>query len=134
MRHLLGCVRQIVSFSRRHTQFGALWCRLGGRMLRGDGFCMRARSASSSSSFSMRLTQNNTSMSKRQPYPSDLTDGQWNVIQPLLPKRRRGKPERPPEVCRGAVLDAIFYILRTGCQWRQLPHDFPPWGTVASQF
>lgn len=73
-------------------------------------------------------------MSKSQPYPSDLTDDQWNVIQPLLPKRRRGKPGRPPKVCRRAVLDAIFYILRTGRQWRQLPHDFPPWGTVASQF
>lgn len=71
-------------------------------------------------------------MSKRQPYPSDLTDEQWQVIRPLLPKRK--KHGRPTSVDRRALLDAIFYIVRTGCQWRQLPHDFPPWGTVASQF
>jgi putative transposase len=71
-------------------------------------------------------------MSKTQTYPSGLTDAQWTLIQPLLPKpykrgRRRGLDYR-------RVLDAIFYLQRTGCQWRQLPHDFPPWGTVASHF
>jgi len=73
-------------------------------------------------------------MSQRKKYPSDLTDDQWALIRPLLPKPRKNRPGRPPTVDRRAVLDAIFYILRTGCQWRLLPHDYPPWGTVASQF
>jgi putative transposase len=71
-------------------------------------------------------------MNNDHPYPSDLTDGQWEVIRPLLPKRSRYG--RPRAVDRRALVNAILYILRTGCQWRQLPHDFPPWGTVASQF
>src|SRR5262245_41347640 len=71
-------------------------------------------------------------MSTRQPYPSDLTDEQWHVVQPLLPKPcRLGSPVR---VDRRAILNALFYLSRTGCQWRQLPHDFPPWGAVSSQF
>jgi putative transposase len=73
-------------------------------------------------------------MSKRQTYPSDLTDEQWQVIRPLLPKRKMGKPGRPRTVEQRDVLDAIFYILRSSCPWRLLPHDFPPWGTVSSQF
>ena len=71
-------------------------------------------------------------MSRVEPYPSDLTDPQWSVLRPLLP--RPGTPGRPVTVDRRRILDAIFYVLRTGCQWRQLPHDFPPWGTVSSQF
>jgi putative transposase len=71
-------------------------------------------------------------MSYSPSYPSDLTDAQWNVVRPFLPKRR--KTGRPATVSRRRLLDAVFYILRTGCQWRQLPHDFPPWGTVSAQF
>src|SRR5262249_7873116 len=44
------------------------------------------------------------------------------------------KVGHPVEVSRRDLVDAIFYLLRTSCQWRQLPHDFPPWGTVSSQF
>jgi putative transposase len=73
-------------------------------------------------------------MSKTQTYPSDLTDEQWQVIRPLLPKRKMGKAGRPRIVDQRNLLDAIFYILRAGCPWRLLPHDFPPWGTVSSQF
>jgi putative transposase len=73
-------------------------------------------------------------MSKMRSYPSDLTDEQWRVIQPLLPKRKMGKAGRPRTVQQRDLIDAIFYILRSGCAWRMLPHDFPPWGTVASQF
>jgi putative transposase len=73
-------------------------------------------------------------MNKRQSYPSDLTDEQWQLIRPLLPKRKMGKAGRPRTVELRDVLDAIFYILRSGCAWRLLPHDFPPWGTVSSQF
>lgn len=68
---------------------------------------------------------------KRKEYPSDLTSGQWRVIGQLLPSRaRRG---RPP-VNRREVLNAILYVVRTGCQWRQLPHDFPNWKTVYTVF
>lgn len=61
-------------------------------------------------------------------YPSDLTDAQWALIEPLLPAARRGgRPEKHP---RRAIVDAILYVVRTGCAWRQLPVDFPPWQTV----
>src|SRR6516164_826377 len=73
-------------------------------------------------------------MSKRQTYPSDLTDEQWQLIRPLLPKRKMGKAGRPRTVEQRDLIDGIFYILRSGCPWRMLPHDFPPWGTVSSQF
>jgi putative transposase len=72
-------------------------------------------------------------MSKRLPYPSDLTDDQWILLRPYL-ERRPSPVGHPTIVSRREMADAIFYILRTGCQWRQLPHDFPPWGTVSSQF
>ena len=67
----------------------------------------------------------------RKHYPSDLTDKQWQMIRPLLPKpaKRGRKPTDPRE-----ILDAIMYVVRTGCQWRALPHDFPPWKTVYNTF
>lgn len=62
------------------------------------------------------------------PYPSDLTDAQWELIEPLLAALRRGgRPEKHP---RRAIVDAILYVVRTGCAWRQLPADFPHWQTV----
>jgi transposase len=61
-------------------------------------------------------------------YPSDLTDEQWSVIAPLVPAVRRGG--RPAEHTRRRIVEAILYVVRTGCSWRQLPHDFPPWATV----
>ena len=65
-------------------------------------------------------------------YPSDLTDAEWARIGPLLQSPTpRG---RPPTRDRRRILDAIFYISRSGCQWRMLPHDYPPWQTVASCF
>ena len=61
-------------------------------------------------------------------YPSDTSDEQWAVIEPLLPAvNTGGRPEKHP---RRAVVDAILYVVRTGCAWRQLPADFPPWQTV----
>ena len=61
-------------------------------------------------------------------YPSDLTDAQWDVIEVMLPLPKwMGRPERHP---RRAIVDAILYVVRTGCAWRQLPVDFPPWQTV----
>ena len=66
----------------------------------------------------------------RKRYPSDLTDGQWELAQSMLPTKTGG---RPCEVCRRDILDAYFYLLRGGISWRMLPHDFPPWQTVYSQ-
>lgn len=61
-------------------------------------------------------------------YPSNVTDEQWSIVEPLLPpQKRRGRRRR---IGSRAVIDAIFYLLRTGCQWRQLPSDFPAWSTV----
>jgi len=64
----------------------------------------------------------------RTPYPSDLTDEQWNRLEPLIPAAKPGG--RPRRVNIREVLNAILYWSRTGCQWRQLPHDLPPWGTA----
>ena len=60
-----------------------------------------------------------------QPYPSDLTDAQWAVLEPLLPKAK--SLGRPRKNGLRRVLDAIFYRNRNGCAWRALPHDFPKW-------
>ena len=67
-------------------------------------------------------------MATRKRYPSDLTEAQWVSLAPLLPGRKA--TGRPPRLERREVVNAILYVLRTGCQWRALPHDLPPWGTV----
>ena len=65
-------------------------------------------------------------------YASDLTDTEWQFIEPFMPAPRRlGRP-RSTELRR--VMDAVFYIATTGCQWRQLPRDFPPYSTVQRFF
>ena len=61
-------------------------------------------------------------------YPSDLTDGEWAPVGPLIPPAKRGGRKRTVGV--RAVLDGIFYVLATGCQWRALPKDLPPRSTV----
>lgn len=71
-------------------------------------------------------------MNVRKPYPTDLTDAQWLIIEPLIPPAKRGGRGRA--VCPREILNAIFYILRSGCSWRLLPHDFPPWQTVYGYF
>ena len=69
----------------------------------------------------------------RKPYPDDLSDEEWNLIQPILEEVKKIKG-RPPVHDRREILNALFYVLRTGCQWRHLPHDFPPWKAVYGQF
>ena len=64
----------------------------------------------------------------RKPYPSDLTDEQWMLIEPLIPAADPGG--RPRSVDMREVINAILYFNRGGCAWRMLPHEFPPWGTV----
>src|SRR5436853_7858273 len=69
---------------------------------------------------------------KRRPYPSDLTDEQWALLKPFLPRpSRRG---RPRQTDLREVVNALFYHTREGGSWRALPHDFPPWKTVYNYF
>src|SRR5512133_973545 len=64
----------------------------------------------------------------RAAYPYDLSDAEWARLDPLVPAPLAGgRPARHP---RREIVNAILYVLRTGCQWRALPHDLPPWGTV----
>src|SRR5512134_30222 len=61
-------------------------------------------------------------------YPTDLSDAEWVILEPLVPATLPGG--RPARHLRREIVNAILYVLRTGCQWRALPHDLPPWGTV----
>jgi transposase len=64
----------------------------------------------------------------RQAYPSDLTDPQWAILEPLIPPPAPDAPHLVYE--RREIVNAILYVLRSGCPWRMLPHDLPAWGTV----
>jgi len=64
----------------------------------------------------------------RTSYPSDLTDAQWSIIASLIPPAWPGGRHRSVDM--RDVINGILYLNRTGCSWRQLPHDLPPWGTV----
>jgi putative transposase len=68
----------------------------------------------------------------RKPYPTDLSDTEWACLEPHLPIPKA--TGRPPIHNRREILDAVFYVLRSGCPWRLLPHDFPPWKTVFHYF
>jgi putative transposase len=61
-------------------------------------------------------------------YPTDMTDAEWALLEPFLAQNEG--PGAPREVETRAIVDALFYKLRTGCQWRMLPTDFPKWRTV----
>jgi putative transposase len=74
-------------------------------------------------------------MSARKPYPTDLTALQWDNIEHLFPRPsdpRKGG--RPRAYDRKDIVDAVFYLARTGASWRMLPHDFPPWKLVSYYF
>ena len=66
-------------------------------------------------------------------YTSDLTDAQWHLIKPLIPLQRTG-PGRPIKIDMRSAVDAMLYLVRTGCQWANLPTDFPPSGSVYYHF
>jgi len=68
----------------------------------------------------------------RQPYPTDLTNAEWAIAEPLIPPAKPGGRKRTTDMRE--VLNAIFYLLRAGCAWRMLPHDFPNWNTVYTYF
>lgn len=76
-------------------------------------------------------------------YPSDMKDSEWELIRNILKKYYPAYEEHPDaDQRRGRrmrtdmrdIIDAIFYVLKTGCQWKYLPADFPPWGTVRHHF
>ena len=69
-------------------------------------------------------------------YPSDTSNSEWKILAPLFPAPCYDQPKngRPRDWPYRLLLDAIFYVCKTGCQWRALPSDFPPWGTVYSYF
>lgn len=71
-------------------------------------------------------------MAQQEPYPSDLTEKEWKILAKLLPAG--SKLGRPPRYSKRAVLNAIFYLVRQGCTWRGLPHDFPPYRIVFYYF
>jgi putative transposase len=65
-------------------------------------------------------------------YPCDLTDAEWAQLVPLLPApARRGRPRSWP---LRLLVNALFYVLRTGCAWRYLPREYPPWQTTYTTF
>ena len=70
-------------------------------------------------------------MAKQEPYPSTLSDKEWKLIRPLLPVGKLGRPARySPRV----MIDAILYVVRSGCTWRMMPHEFPHWRLVYYYF
>ena len=71
-------------------------------------------------------------MKTRKAYPSDLSDAEWFILEPLIPPAKPGG--RPRKVCMREIVNAIFYVLRSGCAWRMLPHDFDAWQTVYGYF
>ena len=71
-------------------------------------------------------------MPTQESYPSNLTDAEWNLIEPLIPGPALFG--RPPRYTKRALLDGIFYVVRSGCSWRMPPHDLPPWRIVYYYF
>lgn len=71
-------------------------------------------------------------MTKRAAYPSDIADEEWSYLEPLMPQAKCGTPRggRPQEFATREIVNGIRYVVRTGCAWRLLPHDLPPWCTV----
>lgn len=70
---------------------------------------------------------------KREAYPTDLSDEEYAKIEPLLPKRKSNRGKKRKHSYR-ELLNAMFYLIRTGCAWRMLPHDFPKWKIVYHYF
>jgi|SRR5689334_20173254 putative transposase len=68
----------------------------------------------------------------RRAYPTDLTDDEWRVLEPLIPAAKSGG--RPRSVDVREIVNALRYLLRSGGAWRLLPHEFPPWPTVYAYF
>ena len=70
---------------------------------------------------------------ERKSYPDDLTDQEWKLIENLVTHQANPRG-RKSKYSKREMLNGIFYLLRSGCSWRLLPHDFPPWKSVYAQF
>lgn len=70
----------------------------------------------------------------RQAYPTDISDEEWKLLEPLVPPAIAYPNLQEPKHSRREILNAIRYRTRTGCSWRMLPHDFPPWKTVYNTY
>src|SRR4026208_1827092 len=70
--------------------------------------------------------------STRKAYPSDLTEAEWKKLEPFIPPIAEDATHVSYE--RREIVNAIFYVLRSGCPWRMLPHDLPNWATVYDYF
>jgi putative transposase len=70
----------------------------------------------------------------RKPYVSDLSDAQWKRLQEVFPPARNGRSGRPRRHELREVVNALLYQARTGCSYRALPHEFPPWAVVWDHF
>jgi putative transposase len=70
----------------------------------------------------------------RKAYQTDLSDVEWACIEPHLPAPKATTTGRPKIHPTREILDAVLYVVRSGCAWRLLPHDFPPWKTVYHYF
>jgi len=70
---------------------------------------------------------------ERDSYSTALTDKQWEIISPRL-RISSSKAGRPPKYDLREIMNALFYLVHAGCQWRELPHDFPPWSTIYYYF
>ena len=70
-------------------------------------------------------------MQTRKPYPSDLSDTEWQFLRGFFSDRKHGRVGRPREYAWREIVNGILYLVRTGCQWRHLPHDFPPYLTLS---
>ena len=71
---------------------------------------------------------------ERKPYASDLSDAQWKRLQAVFPAPKNGRSGRPRRHALREVVNALLYQARTGCSWRSLPHEFPPWAVVWDHF
>jgi putative transposase len=71
-------------------------------------------------------------MEPRKPYPTDLSDKEWDLLKHLVPGAKPGG--RPEQYPKREILNGIFYIVRGGCAWRLMPHDLPPWQLVYQYF
>ena len=65
-------------------------------------------------------------------YPSDLTDFEWKVVKELIPSPKKGGGKRTVDIRQ--IINGCLYITKTGCQWRMLPHEYPPWQTIYWHF
>jgi len=68
----------------------------------------------------------------RKKYPSDVNDEEWEIIKEFMPPKYNDGVERKYEYRE--IINGIFYVLRTGCSWRSIPHDLPPWQSVYGYF